>query len=300
MKPTSGTIIFSSLFFFFVVFVLLSLIVSSFSETFSRLFLVFSYPHRAYDFASNLLLLCFVLMCWAFVVHSVRHKRTNTTEKVVASTIGTLMLVALLLRVVAEIAQGQPDDIAYAFSDTLGGVVLWKITDISIYTFVYLCFIVLPLLLPACKIRLNIFNKWGEWLSAYMPSINTTLFVLFAYAIQPYYDKANMLLYMDLWLFYIGFLLLLVALYRNAELFGFYEYANLLWLVIGMLVFSLCSKIITQADYTNTRTIFLIIGLMSWCGEWMLASMQGNIKPSSFKALVSKSSQPSQTNKSKE
>lgn len=288
MKPTSSTIVFSSLFFFFVVFVLLSLIVSSFSETFSRLFLVFSYPHRAYDFASNLLLLCFVLMCGAFVVHSVRHKRANTTEKIVAAGIGALMLVILLLRVVVGYMQEQPDDIAYAFSDTLGGVVLWKITDISVYAFVYVCFIVLPLLLPACKIRLNIFNKWGEWLSAYMPSINTTLFLMFAYAIQPYYDKANMLLYADLWLFYVGFLLLMIVLYRNAELFGFYEYANLLWLVLGMLVFSLCSKIITQADYTNTRTIFLIIGLMSWCGEWMLASIQGDIKPSSLKSLVAK------------
>ena len=182
--------------------------------------------------------------------------------------------------------QNQLDEITYALSDTLGGVVLWKIADISVYVFVYVFFIILPLALPACKIRLNIFNKWGEWLSAYMPSINTTLFVLFAYAIQPYYGKSNQLLYIDLWLFYFGFLCVIIALYRNKELFGFYEYANLLWLVLGVVVFCLCSKIIAQADYANTRTIFLIIGVMAWCGEWMYASLRGNIKPSSLKSLL--------------
>lgn len=288
MKGVESKILFSSLFFFFVVFVLLSLIVSSLSATFSQLFLVFSYPHRAYDFTSNLLLVCFVLMCGVFITYSIRHKKHNTTEKVVALIIGVIVLLVLFFRITKGVMQNQPDEIAYAFSDTLGGVVLWKMADISVYVFVYVCFIILPLALPACKIRLNIFNKWGEWLSAYMPSINTTLYVLFAYAIQPYYGKSNPLLYIDLWLFYFGFLCVVVVLYRNQDLFGFYEYANLLWLVVGVLVFSLCSKIIAQADYTNTRTIFLIIGLMAWCGEWMYASAHGNIKPSSLKSLLKK------------
>lgn len=288
MKGVESKILFSSLFFFFVVFVLLSLIVSSLSATFSQLFLVFSYPHRAYDFTSNLLLVCFVLMCGVFIAYSIRRKRHNTTEKVVALIIGVIVLLVLFFRITKGVMQNQPDEIAYAFSDTLGGVVLWKMADISVYVFVYVCFIILPLALPACKIRLNIFNKWGEWLSAYMPSINTTLYVLFAYAIQPYHGKSNPLLYIDLWLFYFGFLCVVVVLYRNQDLFGFYEYANLLWLVVGVLVFSLCSKIIAQADYTNTRTIFLIIGLMAWCGEWMYASAHGNIKPSSLKSLLKK------------
>ena len=288
MKGVESKILFSSLFFFFVVFVLLSLIVSSLSATFSQLFLVFSYPHRAYDFTSNLLLVCFVLMCGVFIAYSIRRKRHNTTEKVVALIIGVIVLLVLFFRITKGVMQNQPDEIAYAFSDTLGGVVLWKMADISVYVFVYVCFIILPLALPACKIRLNIFNKWGEWLSAYMPSINTTLYVLFAYAIQPYYGKSNPLLYIDLWLFYFGFLCVVVVLYRNQDLFGFYEYANLLWLVVGVLVFSLCSKIIAQADYTNARTIFLIIGLMAWCGEWMYASAHGNIKPSSLKSLLKK------------
>lgn len=288
MKGVESKIIFSSVFFFFVVFVLLSLIVSSLSSTFSQLFLVFSYPHRAYDFTSDLLLVCFVAMCVVFIVYSIRRKKHNTTEKVAASIIGLVALLVLVFRIAQSTMQNQPDEIAYAFSDTLGGVVLWKIADISVYVFVYVCFILLPLALPACKIRLNIFNKWGEWLSAYMPSINTTLFVLFAYAIQPYYGKSNPLLYIDLWLFYFGFLCVVVVLYRNKELFGFYEYANLLWLVVGVVVFCLCSKIIAQADYTNTRTMFLLIGLMAWCGEWMYASAHGNIKPSSLKSLLKK------------
>ena len=84
MKGIESKIIFSSLFFFFVAFVLLSLIVSSLSATFSQLFLVFSYPHRAYDFISNLLLLCFVAMCGGFIIYSIRHKKHNTTEKLTA------------------------------------------------------------------------------------------------------------------------------------------------------------------------------------------------------------------------
>ncbi|OBV29461.1 hypothetical protein BKN38_02280 [Helicobacter sp. CLO-3] len=284
----SSKIIFSSIFFFFVVFVFLSLIVSSLSDTFSQLFLVFSYPHRAYDFASNLLLGVFALMCVLFIIRSKKLKRGNTTEQVAAILIALCAIVALVLRIIHGQMQDKVDDIVYAFSDSIGGVLLWKIVDICVYLVVYVFFILLPLVLPALKIQLNVFNKWGEWLNAYKPSINTALFLLFAYAIQPYYDKSSPLLYVDLWLFYVGFALVVVTLYRRKEQFGFYEYANLLWLVIGILIFSFCSKIISQADYVNTRTIFIIIGIMAWCGEWMVASLEGDIKPSGIKELFAK------------
>lgn len=276
-------ILFSSIFFFFAVFVFLSLIVSALSPTFSQLFLVFSYPHRAYDFASNLLLGCFVLMCLVFIIRSIRKKRGNTTEKMAAALIGSIMLSVLVVRLVYREIQLRDDDIIYALSDA--NVLLKKIVEIGTYSIIYTFFIFLPLLLPALKIRLNVFTKLGEWLSAYMPSVNTTLFLLFAYAIQPYYGKSNILLYIDLWLFYVGFGLMIIVIWRNRELFGLYEYANLLWLVLGVLIFSLCSKMISQADYNNTRTIFIIIGLMSWCGEWMSASLNGAIKPSGIREL---------------
>ena len=274
----SSRVVFSSIFFFMAIFVFLSLIVSSLSDTFAQLFLVFSAPYRAYDFVNNILLLGWVIMCVVFVLKSLQDNINNLFDRYLAGGIGLIVFIVFITRILGNHAT-ETINITYGLSNKLSGIFLDNLLLICVFILLYIFFILCPLLLGALKWRLNIFNKWGERLEFYKPSLNVSLFMLFACGIQPFYDKNNLWLYLDLWTFYVGLLLLVIMLYRDNKAFGFYEYANVLWLIIGVLIFIFSSKVISQTNYNTTRMIFIIIALMGWCGDWMSASMQRESKP---------------------
>ena len=285
----SSSRIFSSLFFFFAVFVFLSLLVSQISQNFNQLFLIFSYPHRAFDFISNVLLFLWVLMCVGFCIYMRKKRHHKSLESIFSIFIAFFVSVVLILRIIKSQLEYQADSINYAVNDTISGFILWKFFDIFVYCVSYGLLVFLPLLLLAFKLRLNPFSKWGNLLEKYKPSICVSLFVLFALALQPYYAKKNLLFYFDVALFYVALALLIISLWRNKELFSFYEYANILWLVVGVLTFSASSKIIAQADYSSARILFLIIALMAWCGDFMSAIINGKFPPSSLREFLPKS-----------
>ena len=282
----SSVRIFSSLFFFFAVFVFLSLLVSQISQNFNQLFLIFSSPHRAFDFISNILLFLWVAMCIGFCFYMRKKKQHKSIESLLSIVVAIFVSIVLVLRILKGQLEHQAYGINYAVNDTISGLILWQIFDIGLYCVSYGFLIFLPLLLLAFKLRLNPFSKWGKLLEKYKPSICATLFVLFALALQPYYAKKNIFFYFDIALFYMALLLLIISLWRNKELFSFYEYANILWLVVGVIFFSASSKIIAQADYSSARILFLIIALMAWCGDFMSGIINGKFAPSTLKELL--------------
>ena len=282
----SSNRIFSSIFFFFAVFVFLSLIVSQISQNFNQLFLIFSYPHRAFDFISNILLFLWVLMCIAFCIYLYKKHQHKSLESLLSVVIAVFVSIVLVLRLIKSQLESQTDSINYAVNDTISGFILWKFFDICVYCISYGFFVLLPLALLASKLRLNPFSKWGKLLEKYKPSICVVLFALFALALQPYYAKKNIFLYIDVGLFYIGILLLIISLWRNRELFSFYEYANILWLIVGIFFFSASSKIIAQADYHTVRILFLIIAFMGWCGDFMGGIVNGKYSTSSVREIL--------------
>lgn len=276
MYRLSSKVISSSLFFFMAIFVFLSLIVSNISETFSQLFLVFSLPFRAHDFISSLLLLFWMCMCIGFVIISIKKRLNNKIECMVAGGIGFVVGCILSIRFIIQ-TLNDFNVIVYSAYD-LSEMIIDNIILIALFSSIYIFFIFIPLLLGALKIHLNIFDKLGKRLESFKPSLNISLFMLFAYAIQPYYDKHNALLYLDLWMFYVGLGLVIVVLYRNKSKFGFYEYANLLWLFVGIIIFIFSSHTISQTNYNLVRLLFVVIGLIGWCGDWMLLSLQESKK----------------------
>ncbi len=275
MHNLSSRVIFSSLFFFMAIFLFLSLIVSNVSETFAQLFLIFSAPFRAYYFVNNILLLAWAFMCFLFVKISRDKFLNNIIEQVIAGAIGVVVISVFIIRLILQILDNEI--ISYS-SQGLLGIIADNIFLILFFLIIYVFFIFIPLLLGALKIHINIFDKLGKKLESFKPSLNVSIFMLFACAIQPYYDKNNVLLYVDLFLFYVCFVTFIVNLYRNKNNFGFYEYANLLWLFAGILIFIFSSHIISQTNYNIVRFIFIIIGLMGWCGDWMLVSLKQSKK----------------------
>jgi len=273
----TNRVICASVFFFFVVFVSLSLLVSTFFSTFSQLFLVFSYPNRAFGFINTLLLVTWFGLCVWFLIKT---KYMNLRfEKRLTWLIGSGVLIGLIYRIYQVVDSSNIKIIDYSLSDKLSGVFLAHAGQILVFSGLYVGFILLPLLFGLLKLRFNVSPKWQDKLEFYKPKLHIILIMLFACSIQPYHQQNNPLLYVDLWIFYVAFALLIMMLYRNPKLFGFYEYANLLWVVIGISVFIVTSKTLAQADYNNVRSIFIIIGVMGWCGDWMLKTLKYTKEP---------------------
>ncbi|MFC3847356.1 hypothetical protein ACFOPX_02235 [Helicobacter baculiformis] len=107
-------------------------------------------------------------------------------------------------------------------------------------------------------------------LISFAPSLNTCIIWVFACGFQTYlYPQCVGL---DFALF-VGVLLGLVGVVaRRKEYLGFYEYANLLVLCAGLVVFMLCAPVIVAQE--SARQAFFWLGILAWIGEWMHTSMR--------------------------
>ncbi|WP_104696195.1 hypothetical protein [Helicobacter salomonis] len=104
----------------------------------------------------------------------------------------------------------------------------------------------------------------------FAPSLNTCIIWVFACGFQTYlYPQCNTLDFV----FFVAMLVGLVGLIaRHKEYLGVYEYANLLVLSAGLVVFMLCAPVIV--DQENARQAFFWLGILAWMGEWMHESMR--------------------------
>lgn len=270
----SSKVVSSSLFFFMAVFLFLSLLTSSVSETFEQLFALFSYPHRAYDITSTFMLFVLAGLCVWFVAFSTKHALDNKFEQVLALGIGIISVSVVLIRILRtqqgiNVLQQTP-----SFATTI----LTSGSLVVLFVIIYLFFIFIPLILDMLKLKIIFLNKFEKELVILKPSVNTALLMTFACCIQPFYDKSNLWLYLDLLASIGAIFVVSLAVYKSKEKFGFYENANIIWLIIGILIFMLTSKIIAQADYNIVRVLFIIIGLITWCSDWMALSIERSLE----------------------
>ncbi|WP_120946109.1 MULTISPECIES: hypothetical protein [Helicobacter] len=104
----------------------------------------------------------------------------------------------------------------------------------------------------------------------FAPSFNTCLIWVFACAFQSYLYPQCVGLDFG---FFVGALLGLVGLVmRRKEYLGSYEYANLLVLCAGLVIFMLCAPVIVEQ--ASARAAFFWLGVLAWVGEWMHESVR--------------------------
>ncbi|PAF44414.1 hypothetical protein [Helicobacter sp. 11S02596-1] len=276
-KPNTYKVIFSSIFFLLFVFSILSLLVSQFSNTFSQLFFILTKNDRAYDNAVNIFYLFGIMMSLGYLILASYIQRDIFFQRLVAVGICIVLIFIFVLSLSTEksldsailglmTGDGLKD---LSFLD----LVLENLKYIFISGFFYIFFLFLPLILFGFGFRLNVKNQLGKYLAFFCPSINVCLVVLFASGFQAYYDKSNLWLYMDFLMFCVGFILFIKVFLSRKEFFGFYEYANMLFLALGVLVCLFCSNTLSQTEnYYNARMAFYMLAFLGWCGEWMYRS----------------------------
>lgn len=258
-------LVFSYAFFFLFVFVSLALLVSTFSETFSQLYVLLTQSGRIFD----LFLYGFILVGFGFCVSALILSSWNQQyDFYYKSTIIVLALGFIFLFCFSLFTSSPEVDLLnLIFSDGAHGGFQRDPYAIVVLGGMYLCFVALPLLYLLLGLRVRK-NSFGEFLLDLMPSVNVIIYALMGLALQGFFHKSRGIYYMDLFSFLLGFFALLLLFKRKKKMFGFYERVNLFLLCVGIVFFILSSKVIEEADFVG-RYCFFAFAFVAWCGEWM-------------------------------
>lgn len=262
----------SYIFFFFLVFAILGIVVSEVSQTFSQLFFLLCKDGFAYDLIASIVIFLVVLSAISYLIVSSMKNKEDFVKSFVASFIAFLFL---FIWIFAASAPGKDFINTLHFNSYelvyLDFFALLEVNyfEIILSGFVYCFFILFPLGFLVLNWHFNSQRSLHLVMYKFFPSINVCILFITANAIQPYYDKANFYLYIDLFVFLLSLFLLLIVFLRKKHLFKFHEYANLLFLIVVIFIVLYCSSVLARADYYNVRYCFYLLAFLTWCCEWM-------------------------------
>ncbi|MGL2867302.1 hypothetical protein ACQKAJ_00865 [Helicobacter pylori] len=229
-KIYTHKVVFSSLFFLLFLFNVETLLFSHFSDDFSQLFFLFE--NHVYDFIIKLDYLGLIGVSSIYLLALILKPFTLTRQK--CACIGILCL--------SFYAWNFPiknSSIAlYVFYFVLLGTLLWRFLGASMK-------------------------------QSFLPSMNICVVWVFASSLQSF-RFLSVSDCVDFSLFTLALFLLILALIYHKRLFGLYEYANTLILIVGLCVVVLCSSMFIQTkEYYGMRLGFYFLGLLGWLLEYI-------------------------------
>lgn len=253
--------------------VILSLIVSRFSVTFSQLFLLFSQEGRIFDLFLHLLYCLGFLICLYALIWEDSNDQKESWE--IWMTLGLCLLFMYLFvfslfgdqesRSLLDLvlAQEQSESFEKVFWNHFGEMIICGIF--------YIFFLFAPLGCAVLKLSPNNSHPFGKILQRLRPSLNVVIYILMGCALQSYFHKGHWIFYLDLIALGGALALLVLALRQGQYNLGFFEICNLAFLSVGICVFALSSSLIHDANF-NARYSFFMLGFIAWCAEWMVSS----------------------------
>ncbi|WQS39364.1 hypothetical protein KVD33_03685 [Helicobacter pylori] len=229
-KIYTHKVVFSSLFFLLFLFNVETLLFSHFSDDFSQLFFLFE--NHVYDFIIKLDYLGLIGVSSIYLLALILKPFTLTCQK--CACIGILCL--------SFYAWNFPiknSSIAlYVFYFVLLGTLLWRFLGASMK-------------------------------QSFLPSMNICVVWVFASSLQSF-RFLSVSDCVDFSLFTLALFLLILVLIYHKRLFGLYEYANTLILIVGLCVVVLCSSMFIQTkEYYGMRLGFYFLGLLGWLLEYI-------------------------------
>lgn len=269
-------IVSSYIFFFFLVFAMLGIVVSETSRTFSQLFFLLCKDGLAYDFLIKILYFLIAISGIVYLICSNLCTKTNLSKSLFSSLIIIIFLFIWIFSITSadksfiDTLHFNPYDLAYLDFFSLFEA---KSFEIIVSIFFYLFFIFFPLGFLLFNFYFDLQKSLHSFGYQFYPSLNICILFVIVNAMQPYYDKLNFYLYIDLFLFAASLVFLLILFVKKKYLFGFYEYANLLFLIIIIFVVLLCSSVLARAEYYNMRYCFSLLVFLFWCCEWMFGDL---------------------------
>lgn len=260
---------FAYLFFSLFVFVALSLLISSFSSTFSQLFSILSENGGVFHiFLCCLNLLGFLLCLYALILSS----WNQSGDLRIKAIIFVLAIVFMFLFVFELQNPHQPFSILEMVSEfNRGFEELFRLREFLFFIIFYIVFVFLPLVVLGFGITFSYTSSydWMKLANDLRPSINVVIYAMMGFALQSYFHKSYWFFYLDLLGFVVGGFLLGWVYYKRRRDFGFYEMSNLTFLCIGVVIFAFSSKVITGQDFM-ARYVFFALAFVAWCAEWMI------------------------------
>lgn len=282
MKQTSlVTIILSLLFFALFVFVNLTLFISQFSHSFSHLFLIFIREDQLFNHLSTLLFFCGFVLSVSFVIIGSWKDSGNIPQKIIMLVLSTAFMYLMVLNC-SHTPETQDIVDMFAIEGSIyhrGFFELLKDYSLRIILVIcaYVFFVYLPLLFMILNIKPDENSELGKILYDMRPSINIVIIMLFALALQPYYYRDNLYVYLDIFALLVGIGMLIYVSRKHKEIFGFYEHINFGLLILGIIICLICSSILAVSDNSfNARYTFLIFAFVGWCIEWMYNNTQNS------------------------
>ena len=268
-----NNVVYSYLFFALFVFNALALLSSEFMQTFKQLFTLLANNGGVYDiFSCILLCLAFVtLFSMPLKIYKRRFVLGRTALFITTCLALVLLCVICMLfyRLWNTFFIKQSLDILFN-DETI--ILTWQSYLMSFeFTFSLVCWIfliILPLTYKAVSLTINIQHRIGKSMLILEPSITTILIIMNANIFHPYFSSLPSR-YIDFAFFVIANILLIYVLLRNQKLFGFYEYVNLVLLAISIFYTVLCSKSVLSGTFFNAQLTLYILGICSWCNEWL-------------------------------
>lgn len=277
MTHSRVSIIFSLLFFALWTFTNITLFISQFSYSFSHLFLIFIRPNELFTHISTIIFLCGFCFGLGFVLVSSYYRSSDSINRVIMLCVSVIFIYLLIFNATTEESEYATDLFVLegsiyhrGFFELIRAYFLRIVSIVLIYVF----FVYMPLLFLIFGIRPNVNNRIGEMIDKMSPSMNVIIAVLFALALQPYYYRDNMFVYIDIIALFGGVGLLIYTMKKHKALFGFYEKVNFALLILGIIMCIVCSSTLSISEYYfNARYTFLVFALVGWCIEWMHKSV---------------------------
>ncbi|WQV01682.1 hypothetical protein KVK53_03710 [Helicobacter pylori] len=229
-KIYTHKVVFSSLFFLLFLFNVETLLFSHFSNDFSQLFFLFE--NHVYDFIIKLDYLGLIGVSLIYLLVLILKPFTLTRQKSACIGILCLSFYAWNFPIKDSLM------VLYFFYFALLGTLLWRFLGASMK-------------------------------QSFLPSMNICVVWVFASSLQSF-RFLSVSDCVDFWLFTLALFLLILVLIYHKRLFGLYEYANTLILIVGLCVVVLCSSMFIQTkEYYGMRLGFYFLGLLGWLLEYI-------------------------------
>ncbi|WRG21867.1 hypothetical protein E5E29_03735 [Helicobacter pylori] len=229
-KIYTHKVVFSSLFFLLFLFNVETLLFSHFSDDFSQLFFLFE--NHVYDFIVKLDYLGLIGVSLVYLLVLILKPFTLTRQKCACVGILCLSFYAWNFPVKHSLI------VLYLFYFALLATLLWRFLGASMK-------------------------------QSFLPSMNICIVWIFASSLQSF-RFLSVSDCVDFSLFILALILLILVLIYHKRLFGLYEYANTLILIVGLSVVVLCSSMFIQTkEYYGMRLGFYFLGLLGWLLEYV-------------------------------
>ncbi|MGN8458259.1 hypothetical protein ACR9MR_05170 [Helicobacter pylori] len=229
-KIYTHKVVFSSLFFLLFLFNAETLLLSHFSDDFSQLFFLFE--NHVYDFIVKLDYLGLIGVSLIYLLVLIVKPFTLTRQKCACVGILCLSFYAWNFPVKHSLMA------LYLFYFVLLATLLWRFLGASMK-------------------------------QSFLPSMNICIVWVFASSLQSF-RFLSVSDCVDFSLFILALILLILVLIYHKRLFGLYEYANTLILIVGLSVVVLCSSMFIQTKgYYGMRLGFYFLGLLGWLLEYV-------------------------------